>query len=133
MVVLQEIDQTVRMMETRAGMARVELARACPEQALIHVEDIWSVLQHTPPISADEPFRLFLTCYQVFQANQDTRASTVLRTACALLHECAASISDAHHRHSFLHNVPYSRALLQALAAEQALTAAQQDDSADTE
>ena len=59
-----------------------------------------------------EPLRVYLTCYQVLQANGDPRAQDVLNTAYTLLQERAANIEDLALRRSYLENVPYHREIV---------------------
>jgi predicted ATPase len=100
-------------MEALAGLARVALAQGDKLQALEHVE---AILHHLRAHTLDgtfEPFRVYLTCYRVLKANEDTRAEEELRTAYQLLQERAAGIEDDRLRHSFLEKVPSHRELVQ--------------------
>lgn len=116
--------QSSLAMEPLAGLARVALLRHRPEatqQALAAVEEI---LQHLeladPPVDGTprlhlegtmEPFRVYLTCYQVLQANGDPRAGPTLQAAYRILQERAGRISDDEMRRSFLEDVAPHRAI----------------------
>jgi len=102
--------------EAVAGLARVALAQNNLSQAQTRVEEILQYLQEHPLLpGTDEPFRVYLTCYQVLLALQDARAGELLQKACRLLQERAAGIQDERLRRSFLENVAAHRELLTAL------------------
>jgi len=94
-------------LEALAGLARVSLAQGDSLQAHAQVEDILGSLENNAKAldGAEEPFRVYLTCYQVLLANQDPRASDLLNTANRLLWERAAKISDKELQRSFLEGV----------------------------
>ena len=69
--------------------------------------------------STVEPFRIFLSCYHVLCANEDPRASALLRTAYDLLQEQAARIHDPELRRSFLENVVAHREIVALHAQRQ--------------
>lgn len=80
-----ELRQLHLACEAQAGLARVFLAQGCLPQALAEVEEILAYLAgQTGTCSgyrlagAEAPEQLYLTCYQVLQANQDSRADTFL-------------------------------------------------------
>jgi len=102
-----------RTMETLAGLARVCVAQGNPSRAQEHVEEILSYLETGNLARAREPFRVYLTCYRVLQANGDPRADDVLQRAHALLQERVARISDEGERRSFLENVAANRELVE--------------------
>ena len=66
--------------EAQAGLARVSMARGDTEQALTQVEEILMYLENEIPSmglpldGTKEPFRIYLTCYQVLKANNDPRS-----------------------------------------------------------
>jgi tetratricopeptide (TPR) repeat protein len=103
-------------MEPLAGLARVCLTQRDLTQAQVHVEKILSHLENHTLEGAEEPFRVYLTCYCVLCANQDPRAQTVLDTAYNLLQEWAASINDEELRRSFLENAPAHREIVREFA-----------------
>ncbi len=111
----QELGQESKAAESLAGLARVALARGDIEQASSHVEHIIQHLEQGLPQGTYEPFRIYLTCYQVLKAQNDPRALAWLKTAHTLLHEQAARMGDEAMQHSFLHHVPAHRCILQEL------------------
>jgi tetratricopeptide (TPR) repeat protein len=92
-------------MEPLAGLARVSLAQGDLSLAQAQVEEILEHLETGTLDGTIEPFRVYLTCYQVLRANQDPRAGGILDTTHHLLQERAARISDEKMRRSFLENV----------------------------
>ncbi|HDQ73776.1 MAG TPA: tetratricopeptide repeat protein [Chloroflexi bacterium] len=101
-------------LESTAGIARTLLAQDDPTRALTYVEEILEHLETDTLDGADEPFRIYLTCYQALQANQDPRAQPILDEAYHTLQERAAKIDDDALRRSFLENVTFNRKLVQA-------------------
>ena len=110
----EELSLAHRVTEPRAGLARIALAQGDPTLALTQVEAILKVMENHPLVSPDEPFRIYLTCYRVLDANYDPRATTILQTAHHLLHEYANHITDDSLRRSFLENVATHRELVRA-------------------
>ncbi len=100
------------VMETRAGLARLHVLQGELEQAQAQVEHILSHLRTNTLDGTDEPFRIYLTCYRVLQANRDPRATDLLGTAYHLLQAQAAKIKDPTWRRSFLENVDVHREIV---------------------
>jgi tetratricopeptide (TPR) repeat protein len=109
-----ELGQPHRAMASLAGLARVCLDQGDLAQAQARVEEISRYLETRALDDADEPFRVYLTCYHVLRANQDPRAGSILHTAHALLQERAARIKDEELRRSFLENVAAHREIVAA-------------------
>jgi hypothetical protein len=97
--------------EPLAGLARVALARGDLAGALVYIEAVLIFLAAGPCTGLNEPFLIFLSCVRVLQALGDERASEVLRTAHARLHEYASRITDVASHYSFLENVATHREL----------------------
>jgi adenylate cyclase len=112
----QELGQSPLVAEVRAGLARVALARGDAVQALVQVEEILAYLETGSLDGADEPFRVYLTCYRVLRDGEDPRAEEVLTTAHSLLQGRAARIQDEELRRSFLENVAANRAIVREFA-----------------
>jgi predicted ATPase len=117
----QALGQAARATEPLAGLARIHVVQRDLPQALLQVGQILPRLEHGPPDGADEPFRVYLTCYFVLRASRDPRAGPLLDTAVRLLNGRAAALAAPELRRSFLERVPSNRALL---AAWQSATAA---------
>jgi predicted ATPase len=95
--------------EAGAGLARVALECGDLGEALAHVEAIVEHLKDRTFGGADEPLRIFLTCYRVLRAAADPRADGVLSMGFELLHARAAKLADESSRRMFLEYVPYHR------------------------
>ncbi len=99
------LGQPTLALEARAGLARIALSQGDLRQALCEVELIIADLDTESLDGAYEPFRIYLTCYQVLHVCQDVRAIEIVRTAYHLLQDRAAKIADPHWRDSFLTQV----------------------------
>ena len=115
--VRREIDDFSVVNESLAGLARVALARGNRAQAQAWVDAILEYLSANTLGGAEEPIRIYLTCYHVLQSNHDPRAAASLEQAHALLQEQAARITDEARRRVFLENIPLHRAVVKAWAA----------------
>jgi tetratricopeptide (TPR) repeat protein len=139
--------------ETLAGLAREALVRGDLEQALARTEEILEILGASPTMvdpaashagtspfdlpavtdnrlgGADEPVRVYMTCYRVLLANGDPRAERILSLAYDLLQRQAVKIDDEELRSSFLTEVLVHR---QTVAAFQELQASRQESRTQT-
>jgi len=112
----EEIEQEFKCAEIRAGMARVALQKGEPLSALTQAAPILTFLETHSLDGTEEPLRIYLTCYQVLKANNDPRASGLLRTAHAKLMEQAGNTQNETLRQSFLENVAANREIIEAYA-----------------
>lgn len=101
----RERGQTRLAMETLAGLARVRLSQSQPVEAVRLVDEILTYLEGNTLDGDDDPFRVWLTCYQVLSANQDQRGLAILARAYNGLQERASRIGDPELQLSFLENV----------------------------
>jgi predicted ATPase/Tfp pilus assembly protein PilF len=108
----RELGQHNLAMEPLAGLARVALAQGELAPTRQYVEEILQHLELGNLEGADEPFRVYLTCYRVLWAHDDPRAPGILRMAHDLLQARAAMIGDERLQRSFLENVPVHRELV---------------------
>jgi predicted ATPase/DNA-binding SARP family transcriptional activator len=112
----RELNQANLAMEPLAGLARVELAQGHLAQARAYAAEILDRLGTGPLYGADEPFRVYQTCYRVLEASQEnSRAQSILSEAHNLLQERAARIRDEKLRRSFLENVTIHREIVEAM------------------
>jgi tetratricopeptide (TPR) repeat protein len=112
LVLRKQLGESSLELETLAGLARLSLVRSDTAQALADIEHILAALSEPGALDgADEPGRIYLTCWKVLQAAGDPRATQVKATGQAWLAECARQINDPAIQHSFLHNIPAHRAL----------------------
>ncbi len=107
-----ELDQPHLVTESQAGLARLALIQGESGRAREYVEEILSYLRTNNLDGTNEPFRIYLTCYQVLVANHDPRAHDVLAQAYRRLQERAARIPDEATRRSFLENVAVHREIV---------------------
>lgn len=119
-ILRKELGQAHLEMDARAGLARVALALPDLLEAQNQVGVILSYLEAGNSLDGTEaPLRIFLTCYQVLQAIEDSRAGDSLAGSYNLLQEQAAKITDENIRRSFLQNVPWHREIAQLWEDEQ--------------
>jgi tetratricopeptide (TPR) repeat protein len=118
----RELGQRALAMESLTGLADVSLTQRDLARAQTQVEEILSYLETNTLAGTEEPFRIYLTCYRILQANQDSRARTILDTAYHLLQERAAKISDEDVRRMFLENVAAHREIIGEFAKSQETT-----------
>ncbi len=100
--------------EACAGLAAIDHCRGATAAALARVETILCTLAEHPQVGFDEPFRIYLICYQVLTTANDARANALLAQSHALLQEYAARIPDQTLRAAFLNNVATHRAIVEA-------------------
>jgi diguanylate cyclase (GGDEF)-like protein len=93
-----------------ACLARLSQAQGDLPQALNYCEQLLEQCQGViHDDDTDDPFWIYLTLFQVFDAAQDARGAKYLHTACAELRKRAAAIPDLDIRISFLENLPSNR------------------------
>ncbi len=114
----RELGQANLAMEPLAGLARVALAQGDVAQAQAHVAEVLAHLEAHTVDGADEPLRVYLTCYRVLSAAGDPRAHEVLATAYHLLQERADRIGDEGLHRAFLENVAAHRQIVEAADEE---------------
>ncbi|MEM7114944.1 MAG: tetratricopeptide repeat protein [Chloroflexota bacterium] len=95
----------------QVGLAYVWLGQGKSAAALALVEPALAFLQEGELNTLYFPFDVYLSCYDICQANQDSRASLVAQKGQTLLHKWADSIEDVALRQSFLENVATHRTL----------------------
>lgn len=111
----RSLDQPNLAAEPRAGLARLALARGQPAAAAAQVDAILEHLGAGGSLEgAEEPLRVYLTCFQVLEAAADVRARAVLETAYRQLQEQAGKLSDPEVRRRFLEEVSYHREIMAA-------------------
>ncbi len=113
-VLRQDLGQDSRVLDNLAGLANLKYIQEKSFDAMEEVENILTTIDVHGIEGAEFPLVVYLTCYQVLEANQDPRADEILQTAYNLLQERSAKIDDETLRHSFLENVPAHREIVQA-------------------
>jgi tetratricopeptide (TPR) repeat protein len=112
----RDLGQDHLAIEPLAGLARVALAQGDMAAALGHINDILVHLETRPADGLEEPFRVYLTCYQVLRQANDARARQVIDAAYDLLQARVERTGSAELRRFFLENVPVNRDLIAAWA-----------------
>jgi DNA-binding SARP family transcriptional activator len=111
----RELGEHNRAAESLAGLASVLLAQGDLNGARRHADEILDHLESRSLDGADEPFRVYLTCYRVLRATGDPRAQKLISHAHHLLQQRASKIADRDLRQSFLENIPAHRAIASAV------------------
>ncbi|MCP4535936.1 MAG: tetratricopeptide repeat protein [Chloroflexi bacterium] len=106
------LHDSVVVLEPLAGLARAFLVQGDTDRALLQIGEIMDYLDSSTLSGISDPFRIYLTCYHVLCAYQDSRARDILTSAHNLLQEQAAKISDEEMRRSFLENVAVHREIV---------------------
>jgi tetratricopeptide (TPR) repeat protein len=99
-------------MESTAGLARTCLASGRLDEAKGFIHEILGYLEEGSLDGADEPARVYLTCYSILQASQDPQADEILGKANEFVMERANKIMDEDLRHSYLFQVPTHREII---------------------
>ncbi len=120
-LVRRQLGERSRLIESQAGLARTQLARGSLAEAQDLVEEILHGLEATPLNDTDEPFRIYLTCYQVLRACGDSRARPLLEYAYCMLQSRAAELRDDNLQRSFLWEVAAHREISEEYRAAQQL------------
>jgi class 3 adenylate cyclase/tetratricopeptide (TPR) repeat protein len=110
-----ELGQGIRLNASRAGLARGLLAQGKIKKALDELEPILADLESGGTMLNQEivfPFREYLSCIQVLQANEDARAEALLNDTYNLLHEHVARIPGAENRKAYLENFGFHQELI---------------------
>jgi len=108
----EEMGETLLMLESQAGLARIAFARGNAAAALELAAPLIPHLQKGELGSSEQPFRLYLTCIQILRHHRDGRAADLLRTAAGLLLNQAAKITAVADRRRFLQEVSAHTQLL---------------------
>ncbi len=102
------------ILDPLACLARLSLAQDDLHQAVSYCEELLAQCQSVvSDDDTDDPFWIYLTLYQVFQAAMDERAGQYLRTAYTELRKRANAIPDLEIRISYLENLPSIRLINQ--------------------
>lgn len=112
LVLYQAIGARPQAAEAQAGLARLALAADELNEAMAQCEVLLLTLADYPLAGLDEPFLVYLTCYEILSATQDPRAAEVIQTAYNILQQYLEQIQEAELRVSFLENVKTHRQVL---------------------
>jgi tetratricopeptide (TPR) repeat protein len=113
-----ELHQPSLSMEPLAGLVEVALRMEDPEAAARAAETIFAHLESGGTLhGADEPLRVYYTCYLFLKKQQDPRSAQILQTAVQLLEEQVSKFADDQARKMYVENVRWRLALHQAATA----------------
>ncbi len=118
----RELDEESLAVDDLAGLARVSLDQANPDQALVYVGEVLAWLETKGTEGIEFPVLAYLICYQVLWATASgdleamTYAQSVLQKGYALLQERARRIQNDLSQHQFLENVPFNREIIAAFS-----------------
>ena len=103
-----------KALECRAGLAATSLQVGDLVTARKHATKIEPCLNPSDLHSVNEPMRIYLICFKVFDALGDVRADKVLEAAYKTLHQHAASLTVDSAKQTFLNRVPFNREICTA-------------------
>ena len=112
--VRQETGEDHLVMDSRGGLAKALWRQKSLRKALQYVDDILQEDQMQHIRGCLQPLQVYMTCYDVLLASDDSRAGWVLRMAHELLQKQAASLVDKERRRFFLENVPLHQRIISA-------------------
>lgn len=105
--------------EAVAGLIRVYLALPAVSRVKPFLTEVMAYLDAGGSVnSVEEPLRVYWTCYQALTVLNDRRAPAMLQQAHTLLQKQVSILPEASMRRSFLENIPYHRAIVDAWRAE---------------
>lgn len=113
LVLHREVERFQFETEDLASLADVALLQQKIPQAMEYVQAILPILAQNPTLDgSEEPFRVYLTCYNILQAAGDPGARAVLQRAYELLKSRSERLLDPDMRRKFLENNPWHKAVL---------------------
>jgi len=121
LAVQSRLKQSVRVIETRSGLALALQESEEFTAALAQVEEILNYLATESIDGAAQPVLVYWNCYAVLRAQDDPRAPLVLAEAFARMQRQAARIPDQRLRRCYLHNLPPHPAVMREVEALQLL------------
>lgn len=104
----EDLNQPAYQIEAIAGLALTAFSQNRLDHALERVETILSHLSNGGTFEgAEEPLRIYLTCYQILSSIQDTRAVEIIRNGYNFLNSSLTKIEDENTRRMLVDNVPW--------------------------
>ena len=108
----EELNQPAYQIEAIAGLALTAFSQNRLDTALAHIETILTHLSNGGTLEgAEEPLRIYLTCYQILNSAQDPRAVKVIMNGYGFLKNSLTKIEDENTRRMLVDNVPWRRAV----------------------
>jgi tetratricopeptide (TPR) repeat protein len=106
------LGQMPLVIEATAGLAAAVWHRGDTDAALAQTETVLNYIATNPLYGVDEPFQVYVTCYQILHAHDDPRAMDILTEARRQMESRLALLTDEQTRHAFLTNIPAHRILM---------------------
>jgi class 3 adenylate cyclase/tetratricopeptide (TPR) repeat protein len=114
-----EVNAAILVIEARAGLINAYLEIGDQASAQSEAEQ---VIQHMDMdksfAGAEEPLRIYLAVFQVFEKVKDPRLTTVLQNAIQLLNTQVSKLRSEEARQMYVENVPWRRSIQQAAKAK---------------
>ncbi len=112
----RHISEHLYVLESLAGLARVRLAQGNRAQARTDLDEVLTYLAGGGSLEGtEEPFWIYLTCYEALAGHDDARAGELLDEGYRQLMEQADRLGDETARRMFLANIPQHRAIVKAV------------------
>ena len=109
----RKLDTGSVVTEPLAGLGRLALWQGNLDQAKAYVEEILAYVETYDTLGdVDNPFEVYLTCFEVLQESKDERAEQFFLNVYTLLQNQAAEITDLELRQSFLENLSAHREIM---------------------
>lgn len=99
-------------MEATAGLAAVALQQGDPDEALTQIETVLNYMTTHPIYAVDEPFQVYMPCYQILHVHDNPHAAEILAEARQQMEARAALLPDEQIRQAFLTNIPALQTLM---------------------
>jgi len=115
----QERNELQKAAESLAGLARLALQHNDLAAAREYTDLVLQIYAEHGLAGANEPFQVYLTCYQVLTALKDGRAADLLTHAYLELMKQSGKIDDDRLARSFVENVAANRQLIASQSARQ--------------
>ncbi len=110
----QQVGAPGLAVEATAGLARCALGQETLEDAASYITEVWDYLTHRKGTGIENLTRVYLSCAELFTAQQDqATARAALEAGYHELLARATKISDPQWRTSFLEMVPENQTMLQ--------------------
>jgi predicted ATPase len=108
-----DLDQLSLSMEPLAGLVETYMLEDDLTSAGLEAEKIakYVVDTNSPLEGADEPLRVYYTCYRYLDRQRDQRAGQVLQTAKKLLDTQVSKFKDESDRKRYVNNIPWRKAI----------------------
>jgi predicted ATPase len=115
LAIREELHQLSLAAEAIAGLIQIALIRDDLPSLSRCVDTILSSMEKDNEFSgAEEPLRIYYSCYQALEKMKDPRSRTVLQNAIRLLEAQVLRFKDERAQRMYVENVPWRRALQEA-------------------